>query len=167
MVHSKFNINEVLEAVKDKNYKTAYPLNAFSINEVMLGTNPDPRNKPPENQIDMLRVIAGYQMGFLHHIRLVLSYSFEKNVPIRVTSGYREVGFNKLVGGVPNSYHIWRFDENGAIVAANDIKPIGVSMNQAHEILDRFIPELIWYDEEGDDRDFFHVSTYRKNRVRY
>lgn len=65
--------------------------------------------------------IACFQMGIMQMIRDYLSYSLGTEVSIKVTSGYRNEEINKQEGGVTNSNHIWRL-ENNYIRCAGDYR---------------------------------------------
>ncbi len=80
-----------------------------------------------------------YQMGWMQAIRDYLCHYFKKEVPIEITSGYRSVAYNKVIGGVANSLHIWRLgvpNQYGlTMITACDFRPKGVDIRQAFEAL--------------------------------
>lgn len=65
--------------------------------------------------------IAYFQMGIMQMIRDYLSWRMKKEVSIQCTSGYRDEKFNKVIGGVDGSNHIWR-EEDGFIRCAGDYR---------------------------------------------
>jgi uncharacterized protein YcbK (DUF882 family) len=66
-------------------------------------------------------------------VRDAACLKFGKDVPLRITSGYREPAYNrsKAVGSKAGSYHEWRIGtgkEQGRLLWAIDFVPIGVNL---------------------------------------
>ena len=82
---------------------------------------------------------AHYQLGHMQSIRDFLCHHFKKDVPIAITSGFRPIAFNKTIGGVDNSLHIWRLgvpNRHGLqLITACDFRPLGVDIRKAFEAL--------------------------------
>lgn len=82
-------------------------------------------------------------------------------VPIKVNSGYRCEELNKLVGGVPNSYHVLGLAVDGV--------PQGITVKEAWEKLKKsscseLIDQCILYEKKG----FIHFGfTTKKPRKQF
>lgn len=72
-------------------------------------------------------------MQAMQMLRDMGSAYFKKDVPLRITSGYREKEYNRKVSGSrnpDNSYHVWRKEADGTLIWAVDFVPIGVTPSQ-------------------------------------
>lgn len=103
-------------------------------------------NRPIDDLTHEEIFMAGVQAGALEIIRDILSAHEGKDIGIEITSGYRSLEENLREyksqfpkGNFPKSAytsnHIWRL-ENGYVRTANDFKPIGMSVNEAYEVLE-------------------------------
>ena len=69
-------------------------------------------------------------MQAMQILRDMGSAYFKKDVPLRITSGYRELDYNRKIGSPDNSYHVWRASDKGTLLWAVDFEPIGVDIAQ-------------------------------------
>lgn len=78
-----------------------------------------------------LQDIGLMAMGYMQAIRDLSSARFGKDVPLKITSGYRELTYNREVSSSKtpdNSYHVWRWQGDKAPLWAVDFAPIGVPL---------------------------------------
>lgn len=100
--------------------------------------------------------IAYYQLGRLQALREAANAYFKQDIPIKITSGYRSPSWNRAVGGVPTSHHIWKFNEDGTFVAANDIVPLNFSRQKYFDFLKEYtFGETYYHARFG----FIHIAT--------
>lgn len=71
-----------------------------------------------------------YHVINLQAFRRYLNEKFKKNVPLRITSGYRCSEHNKAVGGVKNSRH--------AVGDATDVTTTAISVKELYEAAKEF-----------------------------
>lgn len=79
---------------------------------------------------DHLTSNAVAAMQAMQILRDMGSAHFKKDVPLRITSGYRELVYNRKIGSPDNSYHVWRKEADGTLIWAVDFEPIGVDIAQ-------------------------------------
>lgn len=72
-----------------------------------------------------------YRMGYMQAIRDMLGKA------IKITSGNRDLDYNRSIGSSDNSYHRYRI-EDGRLVGANDFTMVGMTNAQAYEIVSAF-----------------------------
>lgn len=102
----------------------------FSLNEIAHRPLPDD-----------LMPMAVNAMGYMQAVRDAGCKHFGRNIALRITSGYRELEYNRRIGSSDRSYHIWRIggtkahakdhsSEKGRLLWAVDFTPIGVSTSE-------------------------------------
>lgn len=96
-----------------------------------------------------------YRMGYMQAIRDMLGK------PIKITSGNRDLNYNRSIGSSDKSYHRYRI-ENGRLIGANDFKTIGMANHQAYEIVSKFSHGETYLHKRFD---FVHNSDYNENDV--
>lgn len=69
-------------------------------------------------------------MQAMQMLRDMGSAYFKKDVPLRITSGYRELAYNRKIGSPDTSYHVWRKESDGMLIWAVDFMPVGVTPSQ-------------------------------------
>jgi uncharacterized protein YcbK (DUF882 family) len=100
--------------------------------------------------------IAYIAMGYMQRLRDELSTHFGKDVGLKITSGYRELEYNRSLKSSDTSYHIWRYQDGQAIWAI-DFEPIGVSTYDVYEYLAKKKPfngELYYHSKHN----FIHIA---------
>lgn len=100
----------------------------FSLSEVA--------NRPLPSHL----IPVGYAaMQYLQAVRDAGSKHFGRPIPLRITSGYRPLQYNRSIGSSDRSYHIWRLggstnhakdsrSEYNKVLFAVDFMPIGVDI---------------------------------------
>lgn len=107
-----------------------------------------------------LQACGMYQMGKMQAIRNFLCGVYDREVKIIITSGYRELEYNRSIGSPDTSNHVWRI-EDGRVRAANDFYCY-IGFERA-DILDIFKDlEPFWDREElylNLDQQIIHVGS--------
>ena len=70
-------------------------------------------------------------MQHMQAVRDAARDKFGKVIPLRITSGYRELAYNRSIGSSDGSYHIWRVgtgNEQGRLLFAVDFMPVGINL---------------------------------------
>jgi uncharacterized protein YcbK (DUF882 family) len=120
----------------------SYRARNFTVDEVIhRGGGFDPRLMP----------IAYTAMGYIQAIRDQLA------VPIIITSGYRSPSYNQSIGGSPNSYHQWRYDQNGNMVWALDIASPSLDSSELYERVRSIVVGETYLHERFN---FVHLAPY-------
>lgn len=100
--------------------------------------------------------IAYIAMGYMQRLREELSLHFGKDVPLKITSGYRELEYNRSIKSPDSSYHVWRYQDS-EVLWAIDFRPIGISTADVYEYLTKTTPfngELYYHSK----LDFIHIA---------
>lgn len=127
-------MSQVDDLIHDMITRKVFASRSFSAREIAHS------ELPSNEDSSYLFEFAHFQQGYMQAIRDYLCFYFKKEVPITITSGYRDIEKNKAVGGVPNSMHIWRVgtpNQHGLqMITANDFRPRGISLKEAFEALE-------------------------------
>jgi hypothetical protein len=112
----------------------------------------------------MLRYCGLVQMGYMQCIRDYLNAVYGVPVSCIITSGYRELDYNRSIGSSDSSNHRWRV-ENGSIRSANDC--YFYANGERLLCLDVF-KELKLFWGKGEiylnlDEDIIHISLQPKD----
>lgn len=147
------SLEQTMEDLKNMNFKCRPNKNGiptFTMAEIA--------HMPLDNKKLSLLLANSFQMGYMLAVRDNLCSHFKKEVPIKITSGYRDIKHNADEGGTGGSLHIWRFDEDLAFITANDFEPIGVSIEEAYKALSWCKGE-IYYNRS---KNCIHVAPYKE-----
>ncbi|NQY79000.1 MAG: hypothetical protein HRT47_01685 [Candidatus Caenarcaniphilales bacterium] len=75
-----------------------------------------------------------YRMGRLQAIRDYLCLKHDRDIRLKVHSGWRSEWYNSsLPGASDESYHIWRITEKGLLITASDISSPDLNLDQLME----------------------------------
>lgn len=100
--------------------------------------------------------IAYIAMGYMQRLRDELSTHFGKDIPLKITSGYRELEYNRSLKSPDTSFHVWRYQDGQAIWAI-DFEPTNISPVFVYEYLAKKKPfngELYFHSK----KDFIHIA---------
>jgi hypothetical protein len=103
--------------------------------------------------------IAYIAMGYMQRLRDELSEHFKKDIPLKITSGFRDLEYNASISKAKNpnnSFHVWRYKDGEALWAI-DFEPIGISPIFVYEYLAQsptFKGELYLHQREN----FIHIA---------
>jgi len=100
--------------------------------------------------------IAYIAMGYMQRLRDELSLHFGKDIPLKITSGYRELQYNRSLKSSDNSFHVWRYQDGEALWAI-DFEPLNISPIFVYEYLAKkklFNGELYFHSK----KDFIHIA---------
>jgi hypothetical protein len=146
-------LTQLLEDMIQGNMFSSRDFSAREIANRVIDSDPDSGH---------LFEIAHFELGVMQMIRDYLCHYFKKDVPIQITSGYRPVAYNKLVGGVENSYHIWRLGTPNKLglqmISAIDFRPLGVDIEEAFKALSWLKGEFYW----NKQKSILHYSPYKE-----
>lgn len=87
----------------------------------------------PETFPQELLPIAYIALGYLQSLRDNLG------IPLIVQSGYRDKFYNQHIGGVPTSYHVWHWAEDGSPIFAFDITSPSVSAKDLFKAVSKMV----------------------------
>ena len=96
-----------------------------------------------------------YRMGYMQAIRDMLGK------PVKITSGNRNLEYNRSIGSSDNSYHVYRIKE-GRLIGANDFQVVGMSEHQAYEIVSTFSHGETYLHRKFN---FVHNSDYNEGEI--
>lgn len=68
--------------------------------------------------------VALVAMGYIQSLRDSLTEAIGRDCPLRITSGYRGLAFNRSIGSKDSSYHVWRIEKDRAVFAFDVTSPI-------------------------------------------
>lgn len=100
--------------------------------------------------------IAYIAMGYMQRLRDELSEHFKKDIPLKITSGYRNLEYNRSIGSKDTSFHVWRYKDGEALWAI-DFEPTTISPIFVYEYLAQsptFKGELYLHQT----KDFIHIA---------
>jgi uncharacterized protein YcbK (DUF882 family) len=101
--------------------------------------------------------LAPVAIAAMHYMQACRDYL---GVPLVITSGYRSPAYNEEIGGSENSYHVWRFTEDGHLIFAVDCYSSKLEIQLLYEDLKKLVVgEVYWHKGRG----FVHVSPYGKD----
>lgn len=104
---------------------------------------------------DDIITVGIYRMGYMQALRDMLGK------PIVITSGNRDLDYNRSIGSSDKSFHRYRI-ENGRLIGANDFKVMGMSAAQAYEIVSKFSHGETYLHKRFD---FVHNSDFNDGEV--
>ena len=100
--------------------------------------------------------IAYIAMGYMQRLRDELSEHFKKDIPLKITSGFRDLEYNRSIGSKDTSFHVWRY-KDGEVLWAIDFEPTNISPIFVYEYLAKKKPfngELYFHSK----KDFIHIA---------
>lgn len=98
-------------------------------------------------------------MQHLQTIRDMASKHFKRDIPIRITSGYRELAFNQSIGSPDTSYHIWRTEDR--LLWAVDFEPLNIGIK---EFWDWYHPLVTGERYYYRKYNFIHTAPNGRNK---
>ncbi len=100
--------------------------------------------------------IAYIAMGYMQRLRDELSEHFKKDIPLKITSGFRNLEYNRSIGSKDTSFHVWRYKDGEALWAI-DFEPLNISPIFVYEYLAKkklFNGELYYHSKYN----FIHIA---------
>ena len=102
-------------------------------------------------------LIGMYRLGYMQGFRDWLWHREGKEIRITITSGWRDLDYNRSIGSSDGSYHIWKLDDKNVIFSANDFK----SPDMDHHLLcERFAEFCRGEVYKHNTWKFVHGSDY-------
>ena len=126
----------------------------FTLNEVIH----NPTGITEENSQEII-MIGCYQMGVLQTLRDAAKVHFNRDVRIKITSGFRSEAYNKSIDGAENSFHIWKVNTDGSFRCAVDTWTRDVSLEDWFSFVARQIHGEVYMHRI---RKLVHIATEQK-----
>lgn len=102
---------------------------------------------------------AAAAMQHLQTIRDQASKHFGRDIPIRITSGYRELAYNRSLKSKDTSYHIWRTEDR--LLWAVDFEPLNIGVEEFWDWYKHIVTGERYYHSGNKDRNirpFIHTA---------
>lgn len=105
--------------------------------------------------------IATTAMGTIQMLRDYLCFKYQKQIRIKITSGYRSAAYNATLSGASSdSYHIWRFEDDGYMRWALDFTSPDLSLEELFKaVKEVYIGETYMHRRFG----FIHISSQKQD----
>ena len=114
-------------------------------------------HREPDKLPKELSPIAYFWQGLLQGFSNYLKLKHGRIIRLFSLSGYRSPVYNQEVGGVSNSYHMWRYDDNNAPICAEDLTSPDLDQDKLYnDAAEFFTGEVYKHNNNG----LVHVSNY-------
>lgn len=96
-------------------------------------------------------------MGYVQALRDSATKKFNRQVRLKITSGFRNKEHNRKQGGSSGSYHTWRVDDLGKTIFALDVVSPDITLEDLYNFLaDHVVGEVYM----NIDQNIVHIAPY-------
>ena len=104
-----------------------------------------------DKEITQEKIYSGLvRMGYMQGFSDFLYYKYGRHIRLKITSGNRELTYNRSIGSSDRSHHVYRIDDN-YVICANDLVSPDLKLEKLYK----------------DFADFSRGETYMHKRFKF